>query len=105
MLKYDHIGIPIQFKKEGMIYFPDYKLWTSDYKKSQYGIEWIYFEKGSPLHPHIQKMAHVCFVVLDIQKAIHGKKILLDPCVYENEYMAFIEDHDGAVIELLQPKG
>src|SRR5438105_4262839 len=98
MFQYDHVGIPVAQKQKGMIYFPDYKVWTSDYKKSKYRIEWIYFEKGCPLHPHIQKAAHVCFTVPDIQKAIKNKKILLEPCLYETEWMAFIEDHDGAVI-------
>jgi len=104
MLAYDHIGIPVTEKRPGMIYIPEYKLWCSDYKKSEYCVEWIYFEEDSSLHSKIQKQAHVCFIVPDIQKAIKGKKLLLSPCLYENEWMAFIEDDEGAVIEFLQLK-
>lgn len=99
--QYDHFGVPVKKKQEGMIHFPEYKVWCSDYEKDLYRIEFIFFEKDCKLHPLIQNTSHVCFLVKDIQKAVHGKNILLNPIYYENYYMAFIEEN-GIAIEFLQ---
>ena len=99
--KYDHFGVPIHHKREGMTYFAEYKVWASDFEKDPYRIEWIYFEKGSILHPLIQTIPHVCFLVDDIEKAVRGKKILLKPTDFEGHRMAFIEEN-GVAIEFFQ---
>lgn len=62
-MKYDHIGIPTKTKQEGMIHHPGFKVWVSDYEKSIYRIEWIFFEEKSPFHRLIQTNPHVCFIV------------------------------------------
>lgn len=100
--KYDHFGVPIIRKLEGMIHFPEYKVWCSDYEKDPYRIEWIFFEPGSPLHPLIQAVSHICFLVTDIEKAVHGKNLLLRPTHYQGYQMAFIEE-GGVPIEFIQP--
>jgi hypothetical protein len=100
--QYDHFGVPIKQKRNGMIYFPEYKVWCSDYEKDTYRIEWIFFEKESQMHPLIQTVSHVCFLVTDIQKAVFGKKILMKPTHYQGYRMAFIEEK-GVPIEFVQP--
>lgn len=57
--------------------------------------------KGIPLDPLIQRVAHVGFIVKDIQKAVEGKKILLHPVYYQGIHMAFIEE-EGVPIEFIQ---
>ena len=98
---YDHVGVPVKRKRRGMVYYPEYKVWCSKYEKDRHRIEWIYFEKGSPMHRLIRSKTHVCFVVSDIKKAVRGKKILLKPTLYQDYYMAFIEV-DGLPIEFFQ---
>lgn len=99
---YDHFGVPTKEKRPGMIYFSEYKVWCSDYEQDPYRIEWIFFEKESPLPPLLQVVSHVCFLVEDIEKAILGKKILLKPTFYQGYKMAFIEE-GGVPIEFIQP--
>jgi hypothetical protein len=99
--RYEHFGVPVKEKQPGMIYFPEYKVWCSDYEKDPLRIEWIFFEKGSPLHPLIQTISHVCFLVEDIKKAVLGKKLLLQPTYYQGHYLAFIEEN-GVPIEFMQ---
>lgn len=101
MYTYDHIGIPTKVKRPGMIYYPEYKVWTSDYEKCEFRIEWIFFEEGSEAPIMIRTIPHVCFIVKDIHRAVHGRKILLEPTHLENYLMAFIE-HDGGPVEFLQ---
>lgn len=100
--KYDHFGVPVKEKKEGMIYYPEFKVWCSDYEKDLYRIEWIFFEKGSTMHSLIQTLSHVCFLVDDIERAVRGKKLLLKPMHYHGYQMAFIEEQ-GVPIEFMQP--
>lgn len=100
--KYDHFGVPIKKKRENMIYYPEYRVWCADYEKDPYRIEWIYFEEESPMHPLIQTVSHVCFIVDDIQKAVKNKKMLLKPTHFEGIWMAFIEEN-GVPIEFIQP--
>lgn len=99
---YDHFGMPTKKKREGMIHFPDYQVWCSNYEQDLYRIEWIYFEKDCQMHPLIQTAPHVCFIVKDIQAAVKGKKLLLEPVYYQGYHMAFIEE-DGVPIEFIQP--
>ena len=100
--KYDHFGVPIKQKRHGMIYFPEYKVWCSDYESDLYRIEWIFFEQESEMHPLVQIVSHVCFLVTNIGKAVLGKKILMEPTHYQGYQMAFIEEK-GVPIEFIQP--
>lgn len=100
--KYDHFGVPVRQKREGMIYYPEYKVWCSDYEKDPYRIEWVFFEEGNPFNRLIQTVSHVCFLVKDIEKAVFGKKLLLKPTSYQEYKMAFIEEN-GIPIEFIQP--
>lgn len=101
MYKYDHIGIIVERPQEGMIYYPEFKVWTSDYEASEYRIEFIYYEEGSKMHPLIQKNPHVCFLVEDVDEAVHGKNVLMEPSTHDTYRMAFIEDR-GAIVEFIQ---
>jgi len=72
--QYEHFGVPVKEKLEGMLYYPEYRVWASDYEEDPFRIEWIYFERGSILHPLIQSVPHVCFCVPDIERAVFKKK-------------------------------
>jgi hypothetical protein len=100
--KFDHFGVPVSRKKRGMIHYPEYKVWCSDYEKDPLRIEWIYFEKGTPLHPLLRKIPHVCYLVDDIKKAVRGKKILMKPVSYQGYWMAFVVI-DQTPVEFIQP--
>lgn len=99
--QFDHFGVPVHAKQSDMIYFPNHKVWTTDYEKHPLRIEWIYFEKDTPFHTLIQTKPHVCYLVNDIQKSIQGKKILMPPEVTEGYIMAFIEENN-IPIEFIQ---
>lgn len=100
--KFDHLGIPVKRKQAGMIYYPEYKVWCSDYEKDPLRIEYIFFEKGNEFAKSIQTRAHICYIVKDIKKAVAGKKILMKPVSYQGYKMAFIEEN-GVPVEFIQP--
>jgi hypothetical protein len=98
---YDHFGVPVKEKHENMLYFPEFKVWCSDYEEDPFRIERIFFEPGSPMHALIQTHPHVCFLVKDIEQATAGKKCLLNPVYYQGYYLAFIEE-EGVPVEFIQ---
>jgi hypothetical protein len=101
-LKYHHIGIPTDRPLPAADYVQEYRLYASGYLESPYGIEWMKFDPDYPLPELVKTVPHVAFVVADIQDAIAGKKVIIEPnSPSEGVTVVFIEDN-GAPIELLQ---
>ncbi len=101
-LKYHHVGIPTDRILPEQDYVKEYQLYASGYLESPYGIEWMKFDAYCPLPELVKTVPHVAFVVDDIQAAITGKKVIIEPNrPTEGVTVAFIEDN-GAPIELLQ---
>ena len=44
-LAYHHLGIPTDKPIPGEVYLEDYKCYHSGYEKSEFGIEWMRYEK------------------------------------------------------------
>ncbi len=101
-LKYHHIGIPTTVPRPDEEYDEKYKLYTSGYFQSPYGVEWMRFEPDCPLPDLVKTVPHVAFVVVDLEAAIADKEILIEPnSPTEGVTVAFIVDN-GAPIEFLQ---
>lgn len=101
-MTYHHIGIPTDVPREGEEYLEKFKMYGSGYESSPYGVEWMRFEPDSPLPELVKTVAHVAFVVDDLEASIEGKDILIEPnSPYEGVKVAFIKDN-GAPIEFLQ---
>jgi len=100
--KYHHIGIPTQIHRENETYIEKFKMYTSGYESSPYGVEWLRFEPDSPMPELIKTIPHVAFEVSDLQKAVKGKHILISSnSPSKGITVVFIVD-DDAPIEFLQ---
>jgi hypothetical protein len=101
-LLYHHVGIPTDTRRPDEEYSRQYGVYTSGYLDSPYGVEWMRFAPDCPLPKLIQAVPHVAFVVQDIQAAIAGKQVLIEPnSPAEGVTVAVIVDN-GAPIEFLQ---
>ena len=101
-LKYHHIGIPTDKSIEGETYLKDYKLFHCGYEQSEYGIEWMRYEKECTLPEIVKTVPHIAFEVDNVYEAIKGKKVIIEPnCPSEGNIVAFIEEN-GAPIEFIQ---
>ncbi len=101
-MKYHHIGIPTEERREGERYLEQFKMYTSGYETSPYGVEWLRFEPESPLPELVKTIPHVAFEVGNLSEALAGKEILIEPNSPSHGVMvAFIVD-SGAPIEFLQ---
>ena len=101
-MKYHHLGIPTNVRREGERYLDEFKMYVSGYDTSAYGIEWMRFEPGCPLPDLVKTVPHIAFEVDDLHEAIAGKEILIEPnSPSEGVMVAFIVEN-GAPIEFLQ---
>ncbi|HOC47923.1 MAG: hypothetical protein KBB24_02160 [Bacteroidales bacterium] len=102
--KFHHIGIPTAEKKPDETYLPLFKFYVSGFPSSPFGIEWIRFEKNSPINPLVQKVPHIAFEVenLDLQLKRHKFKILTPPNSPGDGVRVAMIEHNGAPIELIE---
>jgi hypothetical protein len=104
--KYHHLGIPTGKKMSGERYLPQFKLYVSGFSTSPFGIEWMRFEKDSPVNKLIQRVPHIAFEVEDLDYELANsdfKVITKSNYPSEGTKVAMIE-HNGAPVELIEFK-
>ena len=102
MLRYHHLGIPTTEARPGERYLFEYRVHVSGYETSPYRIERMRFEEGCPLPDLVQQVPHVAFEVDDLEAALDGREVLIEPnSPSPGVLVAFVVD-DGAPVELLQ---
>ena len=75
-MRFHHIGIPTTEPKPDEKYLEQYKFYVSGFDTSDFGIEWMRFEKDSPISEIIQKVPHIAFEVDNLDTAIKGKLLI-----------------------------
>ena len=101
-MKYHHIGIPTEVRREGETYLEDLKMYVSGFETSEYGIEWMRFEPDCPLPKLVRILPHIAFEVDNLSEAIAGKEVLIEPnSPSEGVTVAFIVEN-GAPVEFLE---
>lgn len=101
-MRFHHVGIPTNEPKEGEMYRAESKLFITDIDSHPYRVEWLRFEPGCPMPELIQTVAHVAYEVEDLQKAIEGKEVLVQPKILPSGVrIAFIVE-GGAPVEFMQ---
>ncbi len=102
MMKYNHIGIPTTASFEGEIPIPHLKVTVSDHKNNPFGIQWQRYWEDAPVPNLVKTVAHIAFEVDDLEAAIQGQKVIIEPnSPSRGVVVAFIEVN-GAPIELMQ---
>jgi len=76
---FHHIGLPTDVSQPGEIYVESTKVWVTDPRKHPYKVEFLRFEKDSPVKGPVRDLPHVAYRVDDLKKALRGKNILLGP--------------------------
>jgi len=102
--KYHHLGIPTSQPKSGERYIPHLKIYVAGFETSPYGIEWMRFEKDSPVSELVRTMPHIAFEVEDLDETLEqgSFKILSDPQSPSEGVRAAMIEHNGAPVELLE---
>ena len=101
-MKYHHLGIPTKSPKDGETYLPQYDIYCTDHESNQSGIQWMRYGEKCHLPKLVQEVAHVAFEVENLDEAIRGKEVIIEPnSPSEGVRVAFIKDN-GAPVELLE---
>ena len=101
-MKFHHLGIPTKNKLKDEEHLKDLKIYVSGFGRSPYGVEWNRFEEDAPYPDLVKTIPHVAFEVDDLEVALKGKNVIIEPnSPSPGIVIAFIEDN-GAPIEFLQ---
>lgn len=99
--KYHHMGIPVTEPRPGERYSPTMDMYTSGGELPG-RVQYHRFGPKCPLDKLIQTMPHIAYKVSDLEQAIKGKNVLLDPYFpLENFKVAIIEEN-GAIVEFIE---
>ena len=102
MRRYHHIGIPTTEAKPGETNLKDLKLFVVSHQKSEFGVEWMRFEKDAAVPDLVRRVPHVAFEVTDLCSELAGREVLSSPnSPSDGVRVAFIVEN-GAPIELLE---
>jgi catechol 2,3-dioxygenase-like lactoylglutathione lyase family enzyme len=101
-MKYHHIGIPTQSPQEDETYLEAYDIYCTDHESNPYGIQWMRYGERCHLPKLVQELPHIAFEVDDLDAAIHGKDVIIQPnSPGEGVLVAFVVEK-GAPVEFLQ---
>ena len=101
-MRFHHLGIPTNEIKSNEKYLEQYKFYVSGFNTSEYGIEWMRFEKDSPISEIIKKIPHIAFEVDDLESAIKGKEILGEISSPSEGVRTAMIIENGAPVEFLE---
>ena len=77
-------------------------MYVSGYETSPYGIEWMRFEKDSPISEIVKTVPHIAFEVDDLDEEVKDKELLGDiSSPAEGIRVAMFIDND-APVELIE---
>ncbi|MDR1923295.1 MAG: hypothetical protein LBQ66_02880 [Planctomycetaceae bacterium] len=103
-MRYLHFGVPTTEEREWSGYISELGVHVTDPASDPFGIEWLKFDEDSPMHESIKTMPHAAFAVDDLDAALVGKTVLLQPfSPMPGLRIAFI-DNNGAIIEISESK-
>lgn len=101
-MKYNHLGIPTTIPRPGEFHFKKFKAYCTDHASNPFGIQWMRYEPGCPLPELVKTLPHVGFEVEDLQAALKGREILIQPNSPSKGVVVAFVVVDGAPVEFLQ---
>lgn len=99
--RYHHVGIPTTVARPGEVHLAAFGLHVAGFPSSPYGVEWMRFDEGSPVHELIRTVPHVAFEVDDLDAALDGQHVIHPPGSPSDGVRAAMIVHDGAPVELI----
>ena len=102
MRQFHHIGLPTDESHPGEYYVEDTKVWVTDPRKHPYRVEYLRFEKDSPVQGPVRDLPHIAFRVDDLEAALRGQRVVLEPFNPSPNFTVAFILQDGAVFEFMK---
>ncbi len=101
-MRFHHIGIPTKDMKPNEKYLEKYKMYVSGFDSSEFGIEWMRFEKDSPISELIQTIPHIAFEVNNIDESVKDKELISEINFPSEGVRVVMILENGAPVELIE---
>ena len=101
-MHYHHLGIPTNEPRTGETYLKGFKMYVTDHESNPYSIQWMRFNSDCPLPELVKNVSHVAFRVANLEEAIAGKDVLIEPNSPSAGVMVAFIVVDDAPVEFLQ---
>ncbi len=101
-MQFDHIGVPTKTPREGEVYIEAAKVHVTSPDAHPYRVEFLRFEKGSPMPAAMQKNPHTAFCVDDLARALEHEEVLVAPFDATPALRVAFIRKDGLILELMQ---
>lgn len=103
--RYHHLGIPCTAPHPEERHLKRLGVYVRGFETSPFGIEWMRFEPHCRVPDLVRSVPHLAFEVDDLDRALEGRTVLIEPnSPSRGVRVAFIVD-DGAPVELLEFSG
>ena len=103
-MKFNHIGLITDKKKEGESFVEATKVWVTNPHEHPFKVEWLRFEPDSPVTGPVRNQPHISFQIYNLQEASKGLEVLLEPFDVGFATVGFYQAGDGTVVELMEYK-
>ena len=101
-MNYHHLGIPTSSVQEGEVYLEHLKMHVTDHENNEFGIQWMRFDADCTLPRIVQTIPHVAFQVDNLEQALIGHEVIIEPnSPSPGVRVAFILKN-GAPVEFLE---
>jgi hypothetical protein len=100
--RYHHIGLPTRKVREEMAHIEHLGIHATDHESNPFGIQWMKYEKECKIPELVRNVAHVAFEVDDLQEAIRGRKVIIEPNSPSPGVLVALIEEAGAPVEFLQ---
>lgn len=98
---FHHVGLPTDESRPGEAYVADTKVWVTDPRVHPYKVEYLRYEKDSPVKGPLRELPHIAFRVDDMETALRGEDVIMPPFSPSPGFMVAFVLRDGAVFEYM----
>ena len=63
----------------GEVHLEHLGFYCTDHESNPYGIQWMRFEEDCPLPELVKTVPHVAFEVDDLEAALSGREVIIEP--------------------------
>lgn len=102
--RFDHIGIVTTRKQPSESWVEATRVWVTNPREHPFNVEFLRFEPDTPLSGPIVTDPHVAYRVDDLDAAIEGLEVVLEPFDASGTgilHVAFVMA-DGALVEFME---
>jgi hypothetical protein len=101
-MRFSHIGLPTTARFPDEVYLPRLKMTVSHHRNNPFGIQWQRYDADAPYPDLVKTVAHVAFEVDDLDAAIAGQNVIIEPNSPGSGVLVAMIEVNGAPVELLR---